>query len=105
VLSFLVSERTRELGVRMALGASRSNVLHLVLRRGLLLACIGIAAGALASVFATNLIQEALFEVKPLDGYVFLVVAAVLLSVSTVAALIPAIKAASVDPLRTLREQ
>jgi predicted permease len=105
VLSYIVAERRRELGVRMALGASRSNVLQLVLRRGLVLACIGTAVGALASVFVGNLIQDVLYEIKPLDGYVFLTVAAVLLLVSTVAALIPAIKAASVDPMRTLREQ
>jgi putative ABC transport system permease protein len=105
VLSYIVAERTRELGLRMALGASRSNVLQLVLRRGLVLACVGTALGALASVFAANLIQDVLYEVKPLDGSVFLTVTAVLLFVSTVAALIPALRAASVDPMRTLRDQ
>jgi len=105
VLSYIVAERIRELGLRMALGASRSNILQLVLRRGLVLASIGTALGALASVFGANLIQGVLYEVKPLDGSVFLTVAAVLLFVSTVAALIPAIRAASVDPMRTLREQ
>ena len=105
VLSYIVAERKRELGLRMALGASRSNVLQLVLRRGLVLACIGTALGALASVFAANLIQDVLYEVKPLDGSVFLTVTAVLLFVSTVAALIPALRAASVDPMRTLRDQ
>jgi putative ABC transport system permease protein len=105
VLSYIVAERTRELGLRMALGASRSNVVQLVLRRGLVLACVGTALGALASVFAANLIQDVLYEVKPLDGSVFLTVTAVLLFVSTVAALIPALRAASVDPMRTLRDQ
>ena len=105
VLSYIVAERTRELGLRMALGASRSNVLQLVLRRGLVLACVGTALGALASVFAANLIQDVLYEVKPLDGSVFLTVTAVLLFVSTVATLIPALRAASVDPMRTLRDQ
>ena len=105
VLSYIVAERTRELGLRMALGASRSNVLKLVLRRGLVLACVGTGLGALASVFAGNLIQDVLYEVKPLDGSVFLTVTAVLLFVSTVAALIPALRAASVDPMQTLRDQ
>jgi putative ABC transport system permease protein len=105
VLSYIVAERTRELGLRMALGASRSNVVQLVLRRGLVLACVGTALGALASVFAANLIQDVLYEVKPLDESVFLTVTAVLLFVSTVAALIPALRAASVDPMRTLRDQ
>ena len=61
--------------------------------------------GALASVFAATLIQDVLYEVKPLDGSVFLTVAAVLLFVSTVAALIPALRAARVDPMQTLRDQ
>jgi len=105
VLSYIVAERVRELGLRMALGASRSNILQLVLRRGLILASIGTALGALASIFVGNLIQDVLYEVKPLDGSVFLSVTAVLLLVSTAAALIPAVRAASVDPMRTLREQ
>ncbi len=105
VLSYIVAERARELGLRMALGASPSNVLQLVLRRGLVLACIGTALGAVASVFAATLIQGVLYEVKPLDGSVFLTVTFVLLLVSTVAALIPALRAANVDPMRTLRDQ
>jgi putative ABC transport system permease protein len=105
VLSYIVADRTRELGLGMAVGASRFHVLQLVLRRGLGLACVGTALGALASVFAANLIQDVLFEVKPLDESVFLTVAAVLLFVSTVAALIPALRAVNVDPMRTLRDQ
>lgn len=105
MLSYIVAERTRELGLRMALGASRSNVLQLVLRRGLVLACAGTGLGALASVFAANVIRDVLYEVKPLDGSVFLTVTAVLLFVSTVAALIPALRAARVDPMQTLRDQ
>jgi ABC-type antimicrobial peptide transport system permease subunit len=105
VLSYIVAERIRELGLRMALGASRSNILQLVLRRGLILALIGTVLGALASVFVGNLIRDVLYEVKPLDGSVFLIVTAVLLLVSALAALIPAFRAANVDPMRTLREQ
>ena len=105
VLSYIVAERIRELGLRMALGASRSNILQLVLRRGLILALIGTVVGGLASVFVGNWIQDVLYEVKPLDGSVFLIVTAVLLMVSALAALIPALRAASVDPMRTLREQ
>jgi putative ABC transport system permease protein len=105
VLSYIVAERIRELGLRMALGASRSNILQLVLRRGLILAFIGTVLGALASVFVGNLIRDVLYEVKPLDGSVFLIVTAVLLLVSALAALIPAFRAANVDPMRTLREQ
>jgi ABC-type antimicrobial peptide transport system permease subunit len=89
----------------MALGASRSNILRLVLRRGLILAAIGTALGVLASVFVGRLIRDVLYEVKPLDASVFLIVAVALLFVSTVAALIPAVRAARVNPMQTLRDQ
>lgn len=105
VLSYIVAERTREIGLRMALGASRTDVLRLVLRRGVTLACIGIAIGALISVFATRLITDTLFRVAPLDRSVFLTVMLVLLFVSMTAALVPALRAANVDPMCTLREQ
>jgi len=105
VLSYIVAQRTRELGLRMALGASRSNVLHLVLRRGLLVACGGTLLGALVSAFAADFMRGVLFNIEPLDGSVFLTVTIVLLVVSTVAALVPALRAASIDPMRTLRDQ
>jgi predicted permease len=104
VLSYIVAERTRELGLRMALGASRSDVLQLVLWRGVTLACVGIGLGALASVFATRLITGTLFRVAPLDRSVFLIVTLVLMVVSMTAALVPALRAANVNPMRTLRE-
>jgi putative ABC transport system permease protein len=105
VLSYVVSERIRELGLRIALGASRSNILGLVLRRALILACLGIAIGALVSIFAARLIADTLFQVAPVYRSVFLTVALVLISVSMVAALVPALRASQVDPIRTLREQ
>jgi ABC-type antimicrobial peptide transport system permease subunit len=105
VLSYVVAERRRELGLRMALGASRRNVVQLVLQRGLLLACIGIAAGAAGSVFATRLIADLLFKVKPLDGPIFVLVAFVLLMVSVLAALMPAMRAAKVSPMEALRAE
>ena len=105
VLSYIVAERTRELGLRMALGASRSNILRMVLRRGLILSCLGIGVGALASIFATKLIADTLFKVEPLDWSVFLTVTIVLIFVSTMAALVPALRAAHVDPMRALRNQ
>ena len=105
VLSYLVSERTRELGLRMALGASRSDVLALVLRRGLLLAGIGIGIGALSSAVLGRLIKSLLFEVAPLDLPVFSTVTLVLVVVSLGATLMPALRAAGLDPVRTLREQ
>lgn len=105
VLSYVVSERIRELGLRMALGASRSDILGLVLRRALLLACLGIGIGALASIFAARLITDTLFRVAPLDRSVFLGVTLVLAFVSMIAAIAPALRAANVDPMRALREQ
>jgi hypothetical protein len=91
-------ERTRELGLRMALVASRTNVLRLVLWQGLALARIGIGIGALTSVFTTRLITGTLFRVAPLDRSVFLTVTLVLLFVSMTAALVPTLRAANVDP-------
>lgn len=105
VLSYVVSERIRELGLRMALGASRSDILGLVMRRALNLACLGIGIGAVASIFTARLITDTLFNVAPLDRSVFLTVALVLGFVSMIAAVVPALRAASVDPMRALREQ
>jgi putative ABC transport system permease protein len=105
VLSYIVAQRIRELGLRMALGASRSDILRLVLQRALILAGLGIVTGAAASIFATRLITDTLFRVAPLDRPVFLIVTLVLIVVSLLAALVPALRAANVDPLRTLREQ
>ena len=105
VLSYIVAERVRELGLRMALGASRSNVLGMVLSRALILALLGIGGGAFASIFTTRLLNGVLFNVALLDRSVFLVVTLVLMAVSMVAALVPALRAANIDPMRTLREQ
>lgn len=105
VLSYVVSERTRELALRLALGASRSEILSIVLRRALILASLGIGIGVLASIFASRLIADVLFKVAPLDHSVFLTVTFLLMFVSMIAALAPALRAANVDPMRTLREQ
>jgi putative ABC transport system permease protein len=105
VLSYVVSERIRELGLRMALGASRSDILGLVLGRASILACLGIGIGVVTSIFASRLIMDTLFRVPPLDRSVFFIVTFVLLFVSMIAALVPALRAANVDPMRTLREQ
>ena len=105
VLSYVVAERTRELGLRMALGASRSDILTLVLRRGLLLAGIGVSVGALASVIMARFMKDLLFGVAPLDPSIFSTVTLVLILASIVSALGPALRAATLDPIRTLREQ
>jgi ABC-type antimicrobial peptide transport system permease subunit len=105
VLSYIVAERTRELGLRIALGASRSDILGLVLRRASILACLGIGMGVLGSIFAARAIADLLLRVEPLDRSVFLTATLVLSFVSLIAAVGPALRAANVDPMRTLREQ
>jgi predicted permease len=105
VLSYVVAQRTRELGLRMALGASRGDLLQLVLRRGLGLAFVGIGVGALMSVYASRLVTELLFKVAPLDPAVFFTVTLVLVLVSTVSALVPAVRAAWIEPMRCLRAE
>ena len=104
ILSYVVAERMRELALRMAFGASRANILGMVVQRALLLGLTGIAAGALASILASKLVSDLLFHVHPLDPFTYVAVALVLLIVSVVAALAPALRAAYVNPLQTLRE-
>ena len=104
VLSFVVADRTRELGLRMALGADRTDIMRLVLERGSLLVGSGIGLGMLASILATQLVGDLLFNVARLDGMVFAAVTLTLFSVSMAAMLVPAMRAAHVDPIRTLRE-
>jgi predicted permease len=103
VLAYLVSRRRREIGIRMALGASRANVLGLVVRRGVAYAGVGIAAGVLAALFLTRLMEGLLFGVAPRDPATFVAVTLLLLAIAVVASLIPALRAARVDPLEALR--
>jgi predicted permease len=105
VLAYIVAERMRELALRVAFGGSRSHILGIVLRRALTLSVLGILAGAAASLLAKKLVDGFLFQVQPLDLSTFVTVTLTLLLVSIVAALAPAIRAASVDPMRTLHEQ
>jgi predicted permease len=105
VLSYIVAERTRELGLRMAFGASRSDILAIVLRRAFLLGILGILIGLFASLLATRLVSDLLFRVKPLDPSTFAAVTITLLLVSIGSAMPPAIRAAWLDPMRTLHEQ
>jgi putative ABC transport system permease protein len=89
----------------MALGASRSEILTLLLRRGLLLAGIGIGVGTLASIIMVRFMKDLLFGVVPLDPSIFSTVTLVLILASIASALGPALRAAALDPIRTLREQ
>jgi putative ABC transport system permease protein len=103
VLSFHVTKRTHELGVRMALGASRRNVLALMLSMGGRLVFAGLVVGVLVSLAATRLLRSLLFGVRPGDLVSYVVVALVLGVVALLACYIPARRAAAVDPMLALR--
>jgi putative ABC transport system permease protein len=105
VLSYSVSQRTREIGVRMALGASRADVLRLILRQGAMVSLAGVAIGAAVSLAAMRLIRDLLYGVSPTDALTYLVVPLVLLAVALTATLIPARRATKIDPLRALRHE
>jgi putative ABC transport system permease protein len=104
VLSFHVTRRTHELGVRMALGAPRRHVLGLMLTMGGRLVLIGLAVGVAASFASTRLLRSQLFGVQPADPLSYTAVAVTLVLVALVACYIPARRAASVDPLVALRQ-
>jgi putative ABC transport system permease protein len=105
VLSGSVTERTREIGVRLALGASRRHILTLVVRQGMTLTGLGIAAGLCAAWVASRALVSLLFGVSPLDPAVYLGVVALLAAVSVFACWVPAWRAARVDPSITLRAE
>jgi len=103
VMSYSVTQSTRDIGVRMALGARSGNVLRLVVGKGMVLAVIGVALGLAGSYALTRYISTLLFEVKPTDAMTFLLVALGLLLVALIACYIPARRATKVDPLVALR--
>src|SRR5215831_16258421 len=103
VLSASVSERTREIGVRAALGAQRSGIVALVLRQGLTLTCLGIGIGAVGGVAASQALTSLLFGVSRLDPLAYLAVISLLSAVAVVACGIPAWRAAKIDPMVALR--
>ncbi len=104
VMSFMVAGRTREIGVRMALGARRTDVLGMVLRQSLVPIAAGLAIGLVAAMALTRLMTSLLYGVTPTDPIVFGAVAAGLATVAIAASLIPARRAATVDPLVALRQ-
>jgi putative ABC transport system permease protein len=105
VLAYAVSQRTREIGIAMALGAQRRQVLGPVLRRGLLLAISGVALGLVAASAATRLLEGMLFGLTPLDTVTFGVVALIFTLVAAVACYVPARRATKVDPMVALRHE
>ena len=103
VNAYSVAQRTREIGVRTALGASAKQILNMVLKEGAITAFISILAGVLASIALTRWIQSLLFEVSPLDPLTFAVVILLLLAAVLAACYLPARRAAKVDPMTALR--
>lgn len=104
VLSYLVTQRLREIGVRMALGARPRDVAALVMRNGLTLVTVGVVLGLAASSLLLKYIRSLLYDVEPTDPVSLVVVAAILMFVALAAASRPALRAMRVDPLRLLRE-
>ena len=102
---FNMRRRTRDFGVRMALGASATDVLKLVLRKGMTLALIGVVLGLAGAVGATRLLSTMLFAVKPTDLATFLIVSVGLIFVALLACYVPARRAMKVDPLVALRDE
>ena len=103
VMAYVVTERTREVGIRMALGAAYGEVVALVVRQGMTLAGIGVAFGLVAALGLTRVLTNLLYEVRPGDPMTFVGVTLALLLVALLASWLPARRAARIDPLEALR--
>jgi putative ABC transport system permease protein len=104
-LAFSVNQRTREIGVRVALGAQRDAVLRMVLREGLQVTFFGLAVGAVAALAVTQVLSTMLYGVSPRDGMTFALTAIALVVIAVVASYVPARRALSVDPVEALRQE
>jgi predicted permease len=105
VLSYLVARRTHEIGIRLAVGADRAQVLALILKQGMTLAGSGIIVGLLAAFLLTQLMQSLLYEVRPSDPWTFVTVSLALVGVALLASALPAFRATRVSPLIALRTE
>jgi len=105
VMAYAVTQRTREIGIRMALGARPGELQRMIVRHGLILAGAGVAIGAGAAMELSRLMKALLFEVSPIDPVTYAAVAVVLVTSAVLASYVPARRAASVDPLDALRAE
>jgi putative ABC transport system permease protein len=105
VISYAVTQRTQEIGIRMALGAPRARVMRMVLGQAMTLTIVGIAAGSAGAWTLTRLMQKLLFGVKPSDPATFVAVSVLLAAVAAAAAAIPGLRATRVDPVIALRAE
>jgi predicted lysophospholipase L1 biosynthesis ABC-type transport system permease subunit len=104
LLAYMVGQRSREIGLRMALGARRDDILKLFLRKGVALAGVGIIAGVVVSASTASMMASLLYGVRPHDPAVFLIVPLLLLAVAALASYLPARRATKVNPMIALRE-
>ena len=105
LMAFTVSQRTQEIGVRMALGASRANVARLIVRQGAILASAGLLLGTGGAIAVGRAMQNTLYGVGALDGGVIAAVALVLFATALVASYLPARRAARIEPMQALRSE
>ena len=105
VIAYAVSQRTRELGIRMALGAQRDNILWLVLRQGLNLVLVGVAIGLVGALVLTRFLSGLLFDLKPTDPPTLIATSLLLVAVASLACWVPARRATKVDPMVALRNE
>jgi predicted permease len=104
LLAYMVGQRSREIGIRMALGAQRGDILRMFLRKGVALAALGIVAGLLVSASTASMMASLLYGVRPRDPAVFLIVPLLLFAIAVLASYLPARRATKVDPMIALRE-
>lgn len=105
VIAYSVSQRTHEIGIRMALGANKANVLALIIRQGMMPALLGVGVGIIGAVGLTRFMSSLLYGVKPADPLTFCAVSLMLVGVALLACYVPARRAAKVDPMAALRQE